>query len=59
MAHSAPFKKAKAFSKSDLDHPEGFTNISYHNMVVRYRDFGKAIKGDDFNSSQSAFDLEP
>ena len=28
MAHTAPFKKAKAFSESDLDHPESFANIS-------------------------------
>src|SRR5215216_2079157 len=58
MAHTAPFKKAKAFSESDLDHPESFTNISSHNKLVRYRDFGKAMKGDDFNPSQSAFDPE-
>ena len=56
MAHTAPYKKAKAFSESDLDHPESFTNISSHNKLVRYRDFGKATKGDDFNPSQSPFD---
>ena len=58
MAHTAPFKKAKAFSESDLDHPESFTNISSHNKLVRYRDFGKATKREDFNPSQSAFDPE-
>ena len=58
MAHMAPFKKAKAFSEDDLDHPESFTNISSHNKLVRYRDFGKATKGDDFNPSQSPFDTE-
>src|SRR5215216_5195115 len=58
MAHSAPFKKAKAFSKDDLNHPESFTNISSHNKLVRYRDFGKAMKGDEFNPSQSPFDPE-
>ena len=58
MAHTAPFKKAKAFSEDDLDHPESFTNISSHNKLVRYRDFGKATKGDDFNPSQSPFDPE-
>ena len=54
----APFKKAKAFSEDDLDHPESFTNISSHNKLVRYRDWGKATKGDDFNPSQSPFDTE-
>ena len=58
MAHMAPFKKAKAFSEDDLDHPESFTNISSHNKLMRYRDFGKATKGDDFNLSQSPFDTE-
>ena len=58
MAHTAPYKKAKAFSEDDLDHPESFTNISSHNKLVRYRDFGKAMKGEDFNPSQSPFDPE-
>ena len=35
-----------------------FTNISSHNKLVRYGDFGKATKGEDFNPSQSAFDPE-
>ena len=51
MAHTAPYKKAKAFSESDLDHPENFTNISSHNKLVKYRDEGKARKGQDFNPS--------
>ena len=58
MAHTAPYKKAKAFSKDYLDHPESFTNISSHKKLVGYIDFGKAMKGDDFNPSQSAFDPE-
>ena len=58
MAHTAPYKKAKAFSKDDLDHLESFTNISSHNKLVRYRDWWKATKGDDFNPSQSHFDTE-
>ena len=41
MAHTAPYKKAKAFSEDDLNHPESFTNISSHNTLVRYRDVGK------------------
>ena len=45
MAHTASYKKVKAFSASDLDHPESFTNISSHNKLVRYRDEGKARKG--------------
>ena len=51
MAHTAPFKKAKAFSEDDLGHPESFTNISSHNKLVRYRDFGKTMKGEDFDPS--------
>ena len=58
MAHTAPFKKAKVFTEDDLDHPESFTNISSHNKLMRYKDFGKATKGDDFNPSQSPFDPE-
>ena len=59
MAYVAPYKKAKEFSNDDLDHPESFTNISSHNKLVRYRDFGKATKGQDFNLSQSPLDPEP
>ena len=55
MAHTTPFKKAKEFSEDDLNHLESFTNISSHNKLLRYRDFGKATKGDDFNPSQSPF----
>ena len=58
MAHSAPYKMAKAFSKEDLDHPESFTNICSHNKLVRYRDWGKKMKGEEFNPSQSPFDPE-
>ena len=58
MAHTAPYKKAKAFSEDDLDHPESFTNISTHDKLVSYRDFGKTMKGEDFNPSQSPFDTE-
>src|SRR3990170_8616551 len=58
MAHTAPYKKAKAFSEDDLDHPESFTNISSHNKLMRYRDVGKTRKGEDFNLTQSPFDPE-
>ena len=51
MAHTAPYKKAKAFSEDDLDHTESFTNISSHDKLVKYRDEGKARKGEDFNPS--------
>ena len=44
MAHTAKFKKAKAFSESDLDHQENFTNISFHHKLVRYREEGNARK---------------
>ena len=58
MAHTASFKKVKAFSQSDLDDANNFTNISSHNKLVRYRDEGKARKGEDFNSSQGPIDPE-
>ena len=58
MAHTSKYKKAKAFSESDLDHPESFTNISSHNKLVRYRDEGKARKGEDFNPSRQPLDPE-
>jgi len=45
MAHTASYKKVKAFSESDLEHPENFTNISSHHKLVKYRDHGKARKG--------------
>ena len=58
MAHTASYKKAKAFSESDLDNPANFTNISSHHKLMRYRDEGKTRKGEDFNPSQSPFDPE-
>ena len=58
MAHTASYKKAKAFSKSDLDNPENFTNISSHHKLVRYREEGKARKGEDFNPSHQPIDPE-
>ncbi|KAI4988651.1 hypothetical protein ZWY2020_035891 [Hordeum vulgare] len=35
MAHTASYKKVKAFSESDLEHPENFTNISFHYKLVK------------------------
>ena len=58
MAHMAPYKKAKPFMESDLDDPESFTNKSSHHKLVKYRDEGKARKGEDFNPSQDPFDTE-
>uniref|UniRef100_A0A8I6YI08 Uncharacterized protein n=1 Tax=Hordeum vulgare subsp. vulgare TaxID=112509 RepID=A0A8I6YI08_HORVV len=58
MAHTASYKTAKAFSESDLDDPNNFTNISSHHKLVAYRDTGKATKGDDFNPSQEPLDPE-
>ena len=52
MAHTASYKKAKAFSESDLDDPNNFTNISSHHKLVKYRDMGKAWNGEDVNPSQ-------
>ena len=54
----APYKKAKPFTESDLDDPESFTNKSSHHKLVKYRDEGKARKGEDFNPSQDPFDTE-
>ena len=56
MAHTASYKKAKAFSESDLDDPNNFTLISSHHKLVAYMDAGKAPKGDDFNPSQEPSD---
>ncbi|KAI4981070.1 hypothetical protein ZWY2020_021555 [Hordeum vulgare] len=56
VAHTASYKKAKAFSKSDLDHPEKFTNISAHHKLVRYKDEGKKRIREEFNPSQEPFD---
>ena len=56
MAHTASYKKAKAFSESDLDNPDNFTNISSHNKLVRYRDAGRVVNGEDFNPSQHPID---
>ena len=52
MAHIASYKKAKAFSEPDLDHPEKFTNISSHHMLIRYNKEGKARIWEDFNPSR-------
>ncbi|KAI5022428.1 hypothetical protein ZWY2020_059158 [Hordeum vulgare] len=58
MAHTASYKKVKAFSESDLEHPKNFTNISSHDKLVKYRDHGKARKGEDFNLSEGPIDPE-
>ena len=54
----APYKMAKAFTDSDLDHPASFTNISSRHKLLRYKDKGKTGKGEEFNPSQSPFDPE-
>ena len=58
MAHTTSYKTAKAFSESNLDDPNNFTNISSHKNLVAYRDAGNATKGDDFNPSQEPVDPE-
>ena len=58
MAHTASYKKVKAFCESDLEHPENFTNISSHDKLVKYRDHGKARKWEDFNPSEGPIDPE-
>ncbi|KAI5007504.1 hypothetical protein ZWY2020_051252 [Hordeum vulgare] len=51
-------KKVKAFSESDLEHRENFTNFSSHHKLVKYKDNGKERKGEDFNPSQGPIDPE-
>ncbi|KAI5001111.1 hypothetical protein ZWY2020_011070 [Hordeum vulgare] len=58
MAHTASYKKVKAFSEFDLEYPENFTNISSHDKLVKYRDHGKARKREDFNPSEGPIDPE-
>ncbi|KAI5003358.1 hypothetical protein ZWY2020_030518, partial [Hordeum vulgare] len=58
MAHTASYKKVKAFSEFDLEHPENLTNISSHHKLVKYRDHGKARKGEDFSPSEGPIDPE-
>ncbi|KAI5000853.1 hypothetical protein ZWY2020_010812 [Hordeum vulgare] len=58
MAHTASYKKVKAFSESDLEHRENFTNISSHHNLVKYRDHGNSRKGEDFNPSERLIDPE-
>ncbi|KAI5005318.1 hypothetical protein ZWY2020_032561 [Hordeum vulgare] len=58
MAHTASYKKVKAFSESGLEHPENFTNISSHHKLVKYTHHGKARKGEDFNPSEGPIDPE-
>ena len=58
MAHTASYKKVKAFSPFDLDDANNFTNISSHDKLVKYRDEGKARNGEDFNPSQGPIDPE-
>ena len=58
MSHTASYKKVKAFSPSDHDDANNFTNISSHDKLMKYRDQGKARKGEDFNPSQGPIDPE-
>ena len=58
MAHTTSYKKVKAFSEFDLNDPLKFSNISSHKKLVRYRDEGKARKGEDFNPSHEPIDPE-
>ncbi|KAI4987605.1 hypothetical protein ZWY2020_020405 [Hordeum vulgare] len=58
MAHTASYKKAKALFDSDLDDQNNLTNILSHHKLMKYRDTGKAWKGEDFNLSQEPLDPE-
>ncbi len=58
MAHITSYKKVKAFSESDLEHRENFTNSSSHHKIVKYRYHGKARTREDFNPSEGPIDPE-
>ena len=49
LAHTASYKKANALSKTDLDKPETFTNISAYNKLKKYREVAKEKYADDYN----------
>ena len=49
MSNIAPYKKAKAFSESDLENAKNFSNEASHHKMVQYVKQGKARKGPDFN----------
>ena len=52
MSNIAPYKKAKAFSESDLENAKNFSNEASHHKMVQYVKQGKARKGPDFNPSR-------
>ena len=52
MSNIAPYKKAKAFSESDLENAKNFSNEASHHNMVQYVKQGKARKGPDFNPSR-------
>ena len=56
MAHTTSYKKVKAFSESDLKHPQNITNISSHHKLMKYRDHVNGTKGEDFNPSEGPID---
>ena len=58
MSNIAPYKKAKAFSESDLENAENFSNQASHHKMVQYVKQGKARKGLEFNPSRP-LDPEP
>ena len=52
MSNIAPYKKAKAFSESDLENAKNFSKEASHHKMVQYVKQGKARKGPNFNPSQ-------
>ena len=52
MSNIAPYKKAKAFSESDLENAKNFSKEASHHKMVQYVKQGKARKGPDFNPSR-------
>ena len=57
MDHTSSYKKAKAFSESDLENANNFSNVASHHKMVQCVKQGKARKGPDFNPSRP-FDPE-
>ena len=57
MSNMATYKKAKAFSESDLENANNFSNVASHHKMVQYVKQGKERKGSDFNPSRP-FDPE-
>ena len=58
MAHTSPYKKAKALFEMDFEKPETFTNISAYHKLKKYKEVAKEKYGDDYNPHQHPIDTE-